>query len=214
MTRQSELMPAQLWGRWRPDASDRAVLDGRGCARRRRVLLGGASTVSGVRRRRGTARGHDDARVRALGDGAGSPPGRPPGPAWGGARTARGAPPGGRQRDAYPPRGADALRQRGRDHYSDAPHLAAECAGARSQRRGELRRHRPLAGAGGREPDRLLYAVPHAAYLCQCAGHDPRGAAERGGRHADRVAQSGGPGRRWRASRPRVSTSGSWRPWC
>ena len=59
------------------------------------VLLGGLSLA-----RRGRQAASDDARVRALGDGAGSPPGRPRGPAWGGARAARGAAPRGRQRDA------------------------------------------------------------------------------------------------------------------
>ena len=44
-----------------------------------------------------------------------------------------------------------------------------------------------------RQSDRLLYPVPHAPCLYQCAGHDPRGAAQRGGRYADRCAQSGGP---------------------
>ena len=59
------------------------------------LLLGGLSLA-----RRGRQRGDHDARVGAVGHGAGSPPGRPPGPAWGGARAARGAPAGGRQRDA------------------------------------------------------------------------------------------------------------------
>ena len=43
-----------------------------------------------------------------------------------------------------------------------------------SQGRRELRRHGALAGAGGRQPDRLLYAVPHATCLYQRAGHDSR----------------------------------------
>ena len=58
--------------------------------------------------------------------------------------------------------------------YSDAPVLAGECAHSRPQGRRELRRDGPLARAGGREPDRVLYAVSHAAYLYQRAGHDPR----------------------------------------
>ena len=65
---------------------------------------------------------------------------------------------------------------------------------SRPQGRRELRRDGALAGTGRREPGGLLYAMPHAAYLYQRAGHDPRGAAERGGRHAGDCAQSGGPG--------------------